>query len=91
MFFATDISPNFLAIGQANASDFAHSGVRFLWGFGGDSDADASLQWAVLLVGLSLERVLNRQMVDLIDLFAIRVRKLATCLGTNRVNRAKVV
>ena len=39
----------------------------------------------------AVKRVLNRQMVDLIDLFAIRVRKLATCLGTNRVNRAKVV
>lgn len=39
----------------------------------------------------AVERVLNRQMVDLIDFFAIRVRKLATCLGTNRVNRAKVV
>ena len=39
----------------------------------------------------AVERVLNREMVNLVDLLAVRVRKFATGLRADRVDRAEIV
>jgi hypothetical protein len=57
--FATDVSPDFLTVSQANTSDFAKCGVRFLRGFGSDFKTDAAFKRGSLFVTLSLKRVNN--------------------------------
>ena len=40
--FAADVGPDFLAVGEADAGDFAEGGVGFFWCFGGDFDTNAT-------------------------------------------------
>ena len=39
----------------------------------------------------AVERVLNREMINLVDFLAVRVRKFATGLRADRVDRAEIV
>ena len=57
--FTTDVSPDFLTVSQANTSDFAKRGVRFLRGLGSDFKTDAAFKRGSLFIALSLKRVNN--------------------------------
>jgi hypothetical protein len=55
--FTANVCPNFLTVSQTNTSDFAESGVWFLWSLGSNLDANATLERSGLLVIASFERI----------------------------------
>ena len=78
--FAADVSPDFVAIGQADAGNLTKSRVRLLRGLGGDLDTDTALKRRRLLVVLGFEVVgdtLQRRR------FTLRMSTLLRGLRTN--------
>ncbi len=59
--FTTDVSPDLLTVGQANAGDLAEGRVWLLWRLSGDFDTDAALERSILVVITGLQRIMNRQ------------------------------